>query len=231
MDTKGIARALRAQLRKMGHTVSHSESLELVAGTAGLKDWNVLAARQAPVEKTQVAKSACYCPTCGAVGTVSIKATAFVEQGPYRGDVFAFEGDADHYVCSACNGQFLDWSSEWPALRTMTDMVLLIVESRYSPGVLARLYPLGGILACLGAEDHAAQEVIERGRREVCGILALNRAAAIDALTLADELSDDLSEREATGATPREAVRKLLSQLTADEVKALVNRPSEAQLS
>jgi predicted RNA-binding Zn-ribbon protein involved in translation (DUF1610 family) len=117
MNTKGIARSLRAQLDALGLTLSHSQTLELLAKTADLKDWNVLAAKKpdtpAPVEPV-ARKDSFFCPGCGKRGTVSSTCSAFVEQGPGNQDGFIFEGDTDHYSCSACGHQFLNWQSRWP---------------------------------------------------------------------------------------------------------------------
>jgi predicted enzyme related to lactoylglutathione lyase len=44
-DAKPMAKALRAALAEYGHTITHSQGLEIVARQFGLDDWNVLAAR------------------------------------------------------------------------------------------------------------------------------------------------------------------------------------------
>ena len=43
-DAKAMAQTLREALKTRSVTLSHSESLELVAKTLGFHDWNVLAA-------------------------------------------------------------------------------------------------------------------------------------------------------------------------------------------
>jgi hypothetical protein len=44
-DAKAMARALRGALAAKGLSISHGESLELIAKLFGLKDWNTLSAR------------------------------------------------------------------------------------------------------------------------------------------------------------------------------------------
>jgi len=44
-DAKAMAHSLREALKAKSVSLSHSESLELVARTLGLPDWNHLAAR------------------------------------------------------------------------------------------------------------------------------------------------------------------------------------------
>ena len=43
-DAKAMAQSLREALKAKSVTLSHSESLELVAKTLGFHDWNVLSA-------------------------------------------------------------------------------------------------------------------------------------------------------------------------------------------
>ncbi|MEM7488729.1 MAG: glyoxalase superfamily protein [Pseudomonadota bacterium] len=46
---KARARTLRAALAEMGHGVAHGQALDLVARQEGVRDWNALAARLAPL--------------------------------------------------------------------------------------------------------------------------------------------------------------------------------------
>ena len=56
-DAKAMAQTLREALKVKSISVSHSESLELVARTLGFHDWNVLsAAIQEPTRSIQAAK-------------------------------------------------------------------------------------------------------------------------------------------------------------------------------
>ena len=50
LDAKSMAKTLRAALAKRDITITHSESLELVAQQFGLSDWNVLAAQIAKAQ-------------------------------------------------------------------------------------------------------------------------------------------------------------------------------------
>lgn len=112
MDPKGIVRALRVQLGELGITVSHAQALELVAKTAGLKDWNTLAAKA--TASPEVPKpGSFFCPKCGNAHSVKNVGSAYVEQGPYDGKSYLYEGNAEHFECSACGNQFLDFQSEW----------------------------------------------------------------------------------------------------------------------
>ena len=43
-DAKTMARSLRASLARIGMTITHGQSLELMAQAFGLRDWNVLSA-------------------------------------------------------------------------------------------------------------------------------------------------------------------------------------------
>jgi len=73
-DAKAMAQSLRQALSDKSFTVTHSESLELVAKTFGLDNWNILAAKleAAPRPALQSAeppsppdKTTLYCSFCG----------------------------------------------------------------------------------------------------------------------------------------------------------------------
>jgi hypothetical protein len=69
-DAKAMARALRGGLAVQGVTVTHSQSLELVAVAFGYDNWNILAAKieaaqPAQVEATPKGKATLFCSFCG----------------------------------------------------------------------------------------------------------------------------------------------------------------------
>lgn len=208
MDAKGIARALRTQLKEINITLTHAQSLELVAKTAGVKDWNVLCALHAPRTDTG---TGLFCPHCGARGTVSTHADATIEQGPWDGKSFAYEGDAPHYVCSACGGQFLNWESDWPSVLEHTETVMLIRHCKdahfraYWARVNVLLAARGDSLEEFLADiEEAYQEHGEHGH-------------------VVYHL-DELAEANTKGSTEREAMRELWKKIPEGDRKSVVNR-------
>lgn len=148
MDAKGIARALRKELSGLGLDITHSQALELMARTAGLKDWNVLSAQPTGPLAPAPATTGYHCPGCGKQGTLKSPCTAFVEQGPSNEDGYLCEGNADHYYCSACGHQFLDWSSDWPWASEQSGYLVLL--GRVESGAwVAFAYAAGDVLAVL----------------------------------------------------------------------------------
>lgn len=132
MDAKGIARALREQLGSIGMDVSMAQALEVVAKTAGHRNWNTLlhigGNKPAPVLAPATTNGIRFCPQCGKEHTVHSVSSAFVEQGEYFGNSYEYEGDADHYLCNDCGYQFLDWQSDYAckaALEEKGNQVLL----------------------------------------------------------------------------------------------------------
>lgn len=149
MDIIGLARALSAQLKKRNVLFSHSGILELIAHTAGHKDWNVLSALAKKQGTTVNTELGLFCPKCGKQGHVITKTTAFVEQGPSVKNEYLFEGNADHYTCGNCEYQFLDWQSDWPSYNSDEDLIIVAYrDSRYAE-YLAYLYPVGVVQAML----------------------------------------------------------------------------------
>ena len=231
MDAKGIARALRAQLKVLGHELTQGQALELVAKSAGWKDWNAIVAQDQPKALT----SGKYCPKCGKQGTVIVGASAFIEQGPYTNDRYCFEGQADHYVCEACGGQFVDWSSAWPELREVSDLLCLL--DRRDGHWIAWLYPIGHVLAELAdspgdqVPDKAA--VIERARRENTAALVSGEAALEGPVRLVDELAAESRQSlfiPDGGAEPYEAILEMRRGLSKEDLDRVVGVPENALL-
>jgi hypothetical protein len=222
MDAKGIARALRTQLKTLGFELSHSQTLELLANTAGDKDWNVFVAKAAmPVAETQKPTEGFFCPKCGKHGKVTQVASAFVQQGPSNEDGSMFEGDADHLECASCGHQFLNWRSTWPAYLRNTGYVVLLDKSGM-PGV-AKLYELGVVCAVLGVHGSG----VSGGRPYDDDSLDGSAMAALFNLEVCEhgdnhELIAQLLGYgvepifTAQGATPHVAVTKLLSELPSE---------------
>lgn len=63
-DSKVMAQSLRQALTAKAVSISHSESLELVAKTLGLDNWNILAAR-IEAETKSTAPDTLFCSFCG----------------------------------------------------------------------------------------------------------------------------------------------------------------------
>jgi hypothetical protein len=69
-DAKTMAQSLRKALAAEKVTVTHSQSLELIAQAFGLADWNMLSAaieadKAQPVEMAKPGKKTLYCSFCG----------------------------------------------------------------------------------------------------------------------------------------------------------------------
>jgi len=64
-----------------------------------------------------------FCPCCGAKDTLVDACSAFVEMGDYDGKHYEFEGDARHYECGACGGQFTGWSADMAEKRARDELV------------------------------------------------------------------------------------------------------------
>jgi hypothetical protein len=70
-DSKAMAQSLRQALSERAVTVTHSESLELIAKTFGLDNWNILAAQieaarpPAPQPAAEDGPKTLYCSFCG----------------------------------------------------------------------------------------------------------------------------------------------------------------------
>jgi DNA-directed RNA polymerase subunit RPC12/RpoP/predicted RNase H-like HicB family nuclease len=208
MDAKGIARALRTQLKEINVTLTHAQSLELVAKTAGVKDWNVLCARQAPCAETG---TGLFCPHCGARGTVFVKADATIEQGPWDGKSFVYEGDAPHYVCNTCGGQFLNWESDWPNVLEHTETLMLL---RHCKDARFRAYWVR-VNVLLAARGDSLEELLadideaykERGEH---GHVVYHL--------------EELAEANTKGSTEREAMRELWKKIPEGDRDSVVNR-------
>lgn len=222
MDAKGIARALRTQLQHLGLELTHSQVLELVAKTAQLKDWNTLATREKP---SQPQGTGMFCPHCGKQGTVNSHCTAFVEQGPGNEDGYLFEADANHFVCSACGGQFLDWSSSWPQYMQEDGYVALVEP--YMGRWKARLVPLGTMCAVLETHGWDREGMPEPGDKAAV-------LKAVQDISVEPEAHQDLIGRlqaygvealySAYGDTLNDAVKTMLSRLPASEDAKVLNR-------
>lgn len=164
MDSIGIARSLRKQLQGLGIDLGHAQVLELVSRTAGVKDWNTLSAlakacgasAQAPAPAAAPASGKPHtCPHCGKAGCLEVIGTGFVEQGECSGCDYEFEGDANHYRCTECNGQFLDWSSDIHLKEPHNDTASYVLLYRSDPRLPAHqrqegsLYRLSDAVAAL----------------------------------------------------------------------------------
>jgi len=64
-----------------------------------------------------------FCPVCGAKNTLIEAGSAFVEMGDYDGKKYEFEGDAPHYECAECGGQFTGWSVDLAEKRSRDELV------------------------------------------------------------------------------------------------------------
>jgi Glyoxalase superfamily protein len=235
MDAKGIARALCAQLRTLGHEVSQSQALELVARSAGWKDWNAITAQDQPKPKPKpkAVTRGLYCPKCGQKGTVSVAASAFVEQGPYVNQRYSFEGEANHYVCNACDGQFLDWTSAWPELRGVSDLLCLLEKKAGRWQVV--LFPMSHVLAELADSggDHAPDEaaVIARAAQENAAALRLGDEREEEPLRLVEELGAESRERVFVGGPlPYEAILAMRQVLSKEDLDRVVGVPKDGLL-
>lgn len=235
MDIKGIARSLRAQLQHLGVELTHSQTLELMARTANLKDWNVLAAAQGAQaarkgledEARASALGALFCPGCGARGTVHVRASAFVEQGPGSDEGYLYEGDADHYVCASCGYQFLQWSSNWPKYRQQRGIVLMVEPALQ--GWRASAFELGVVQAVLAerSEDMWDLPAIALDPSQlVLDVNAMARTQPDGNAALIGRLGywGVRAIRSVNAATVNDAVKALLSRLPPEEDDQVLNR-------
>lgn len=223
MDAIGIARALRVQLTALGFEVSHSQALELLAKSGGWKDWNTLSAQSEP---TPAVRSGLYCPHCGKQGVVSVAASVFVEQGPYENDRYAFEGQADHYVCDECGGQFVNWESVWPELRDVSDLLCLLEEKNGSWSVV--LYRLELVLTGLigaSGEEPEEESVIARARAENAALVRSGTRIVEGPVHLIEELDKTLRERVFVGGSPEGALRAMRQELSREDLTCVVGLP------
>lgn len=96
-NAKVMAQTLRDELGEKSLTLSHSESLELVAHMLGLRDWNVLAAKIDGAPATQPAEAA---PV--AAGATAPRVCAFC--GKTQHEVARLIAGPAAFICDGCVG-------------------------------------------------------------------------------------------------------------------------------
>lgn len=104
---KQRASTLGDLMRRKGSPFGHSQMLQLMAKAEG---YNSFQAMQATLAKAPSVPG--FCPHCGAAVTLRPRGSVYCEQGEYIGSSYEAEGQADHFECSRCSGQFTNWSSD-----------------------------------------------------------------------------------------------------------------------
>jgi len=100
---KQRAEALANAMRRFGVDLKHGQALTVVAQLEGRKSFQAL--------KTALPQySPCFCPHCGAAGTLKLVDSVYCEQGEYDGKSYEAEGEGSQYQCGRCKGQFNDWT-------------------------------------------------------------------------------------------------------------------------
>ncbi|MBC8740454.1 hypothetical protein F6X40_27850 [Paraburkholderia sp. UCT31] len=193
-NAKTQARKLREYLISKGVELGHSEALEAVSAMDGAADWNTRAA--ALVAAPQ--KDELFCPYCGVRGKVRDVGCAFVEQGSSIGDGYLFEGNADHFRCTGCGGQFLRWQPDELATKC-SDLLVFVYEEPEHEGVWhAFSVEFGEVAAALGARTLKQLEV------------ALRQVSDLELFRLRDVVdSDYINDLGFEAASSDEAQRKV----------------------
>jgi hypothetical protein len=152
-----------------------------------------------------------FCPHCGVRAVLEVKCDAIVQQGPWDGHAYAFEGEAPHLQCRACGGQFLDWSSDWAHLAGIPGVVILVER-----GVkwTAFCFKLNTLLAYADFAE-ASEDLLEEFREEF--------EATGEHESVKRFANEDLDEFAEEGDTREQAVGALCSKLGGELRAQLLN--------
>ncbi len=189
-DAKAMAQTLREALKARSVSLTHSESLELVARTLGLPDWNYLAAR------IQASQSQATPPgaTLPAAASIAVSPAAAIPIVPMRDFVLFPQMVAPIFVGREKTRRAIERA-------LATDRRLLVVTQRRSaeddPAVDA-LHPVGviaGVINCVTLTDGTLRPVVS----------GVERAAIVR--PVADEfLAAEVTPIEETGGQTVEAI-------------------------
>ena len=202
-DAKAMAHTLREALKAKSVSVTHSESLELVAKALGFPDWNFLAAK---IQHSQPTSAPSQAPTAG---LAAMPAAAIVPIVPMRDLVLFPQMIAPIFVGRDKTKRAIERA-------LATDRRVLVLTQRRSADdnpALDALYPVGvtaGVVNCVALADGTLKIVVS----------GLERAAVVRPIE-EEFLAAEITPREESGTRTAEAVA--LSGAVADAYRIYAN--------